>query len=224
MKSLANKGIKSFSKISFASFMKQAVPAATEGPAAEASKSIVKPPYLSTKLTELKAYVKLVLGDYRDVAKDTLVSCKKNPIKTTAYSTIIGSLIALYKTNPTYIDYADHRKLYANELAMIGSAYNRKTEYYLTTLNKLEQADLLEIRSFQFFSLIIEKKFAGSSQIYEKQCAQLNNPSKYNIFNLANRVLQFMSQVVDIGAANRFYFLDKNFQDYDIDEREWEKK
>ena len=217
MNFLSKKAIKSLNRTAFASFMKNAT---TDVP----SPAIAKPSYMKTKLSDLKAYTKLVLGDYRDVARDTLVSCKNNPVKASAYFTTIGAFIALYKTNPTYIDYVEYRKSYANELALVGNAYNRKTEYYLNSVDKLENADLLEIRSFQFFSFILQKNFANSSQLYEKQCAQLNNPSKYNIFNMPHRLLQFLGRVVDVGVANRFYFLDKNFQDYDIDEREWENK
>ena len=204
----------------FASFMKKAGTAELNAEAAAAK----SPSYIQTKLSEFKNYVKLVLGDYRDVAKDTLVGCKKKPVKASIYGFTISSFVALYKTNPTYIDYTEHRKFYANELSTLGGAYNRKTEYYLTNIDKLENENLLEIKSFVFFSFILQRNFGKTIQTYEKQCAQLNNPSKYNVFSVPHKFIQFMGRIVDVGAVNRFYFLDKSFQDYDIDEQEWENK
>lgn len=205
----------------FSPFMKKkpATPTSIE-PVIENVNAEVKDTYLK----QFKEYVKLVINDYKTVATETLVSCKERPIKASIYGVTIGSMVGLYHTVPTYRDFSEIRKQYANELSLVGSAYNRKTEYYLDSLNKLENIGKLEYKSYVFFSLICVKDFSKDTQNYEDQCAALNSPSKYNIFNQSNKFMRFLSRVVDIGAANRFYFLDKHFIDYDIDDREWQGK
>jgi len=177
-----------------------------------------------TYLTQFKNYAKLVMNDYKTVAKETLVSCKERPIKASIYGVAIGSLVGLYRTMPTFNDYSEIRKQYANELVTVGSNYNRKTEYYLDNLNKLENLGKLEYKSWVFLSVICVKDFSKDTQNYEDQCLALNNPNKWNIFNQLNKFMRFLSRIVDVGIVNRFYFLDKHFIDYDIDHREWQGK
>lgn len=180
----------------------------------------IKPSYMK----QFGLYLKQVANDYKDVARDTAVNCKNYPVKASMYGVTIGSFVALYKTNPDMISYKEIRRLYMNDLILCCSVYNRKTEYYLNSLTRLENSNQLEIKSLVFFSLIMTKDYSSEAQIYEKRCAQLNNPSKFNIFNSVNVVLKFLSRIVDVGVCNRWYFLTKNFENYDIDEREWEEK
>ena len=70
---------------------------------------------------------------------------------------------------------------------MCVTGYNKKSEFYLNSLNKLEYCNRLEYRSFLIFSLIMDQSFCTSESTYEKQCTQLNNPSKWNVFNYTNK-------------------------------------
>lgn len=215
MNVLRNRTSKGITKDIFVSFRKSS--AETTG-----NINTQQPSLVQRKLTEFKEYLKMVANDYKEVGVGILKSCKDTPVRASLYGITIGSFVGLYKTNPTFIDYTELRKQYTNELTLVGNAYNRKTEFYLNSLDKLENANLLEIRSYVFFSLILQKNYGNRIKLYENQCEQLNNPSKYNIFNLPHRFFQFLSRVVDVGAANRFYFVTKYFEDYDIDDREWD--
>lgn len=174
-----------------------------------------------TLTKKFKNYLLLVFNDYKQVGYGTLVHAKNHPAKTTLYGLLTGAFVVAYKFNPDYQHYIETRRTQANEMIMCSSSYNRKTEHYLNCLNKLEYCNNLEYKSYFVFSLILVRNFSLNDSTYEKQCAQLNNPNKYNIFNYSNLLLRFLSRVVDIGFLNNWYFLNSNFRDFDINEEEW---
>ena len=221
MNFMKGRKIRGLNKDVFAPFMKKEV---AETAVSETAAGEVKETFINSKVKQFKEYLKMVANDYKTVAQETATSCKTNPVRATFYGITIGSFIGLYKTVPTYRDYVDKRKEYANEMYLCGNAYSRKTEYYLQNLDKLQNTDRLEYRSFVFFGCILANEFSAIDQSYEKHCQQLRNPSKYSIFEHANKVLKFLSRVIDFGFMNKWYFLDKHFVDYDIDEREWATK
>ena len=175
-------------------------------------------------LRRLGLYLKQVATDYVDVGKDTLKNIRKHPVKAACYGTVMGSFLVLYKKNPDYLNYIEARKQQTNEIIQCVSTYNRKTEYYLNSLTKMDNSKMLEYKSLVFFSLILERKCSVQDALYENQCLQLTDPSKYNIFNVADRLLRFISRIVDVGCLDNWYFLNQNFRDYDVDEREWQNK
>ena len=67
------------------------------------------------------------------------------------------------------------------------------------------------------------KRFNENDCTYEQQCAQLNNPNKFNVFNLVNQFLKYSSRIIDFGFCNEWYFLNKNLKDYDVNEDEWQE-
>jgi hypothetical protein len=174
----------------------------------------------TTKVTLLqrsKSYIKQIFLDYKEVGKDTLNDISKYPFKSLGYGLFLSSIVILYKKNPTYNDYINERRQLANDMIMCGTVFNKNSEYYLNEINKLENAAMLEYRSYVLFSLILIRKFAEPLAIYEKQCEPLNNPSKYNIYNWPNRFMFFLSKIVDIGCLGNWRFLNKNLKDYDVD-------
>ena len=177
--------------------------------------------YISNQRKRLVTYIKLVANDYKEVGKDSLIYMKKNPIRSTIYFSILGSFVYSYKKNPDWIHYTDTRREYLNDLIMCGSTFNKKSEYYLDSLQKLENSNLLEYKSYVFFSLILARNFTDQDVSYEKRCAHLNNSSKFNIFNMPNRLLRFSARIVDFGILNNWYFLNNHLKDFDVDENEW---
>lgn len=169
-------------------------------------------------------YLKQIYTDYVDVGKEAYKSIKEHPFKALGYGIFTSSMVIFYKTSPTRIDYDSKRRELLNELIMCGSTYCKRSEFYLNEVNKLDNSGLLEYKSCVFFSLILARKFSEFDDTYEKQCNQLHYPSRYNIFNLPNNILKFISRIVDIGFCGQWFFLNKYFVDFDIDEEEWNSK
>jgi hypothetical protein len=186
-------------------------------PINDASQAIVK----ESLKTKAVTYVKNVVKDYGDVGKESIKYVSDNPFKSLGYGLITTSLVIFYKNTPTMTDYENARKCYSNEMIMCGSTYSKRSEYYLNELKKLENGGFLEYKSFVIFSMILVKRFNETESVYEGQCDQLNNPNKYNVFNLFNQSLKFLSRIIDFGFCNEWYFLNKRLKDYDVNEEEW---
>ena len=185
-------------------------------------KSDTAEPAKPSAASRVKAYVKLVITDYRDVASDTIKSAERRPFTALAYGLGLSAALVFYKKNPTRADYDDTRRLYANEMIMCGpTSRSRASQYYLDELSKLESCDLLEYKSFLVFSLIAVNAFSHADSTYERQCGDLNHPSKYNVFNAFNLFLRYVARIVDIGFCDQWLFLDKRMRNMDVNELEW---
>ena len=167
-------------------------------------------------------HMKTVAADYQDVGIHTWKEAKLHPIKTAFYLTIFGGSYAAIKTNPSYLQYRSSLIDLSNDLILYGSSVrNKKCEYYMDHLNKLDSLSMLEHRDYLFFSLIKRSNFNPECDLYEKQSKPLNNPSKWNIFNYANLFFLNLSTIVDIGAFNSWFFLRRRLENSDINDDEW---
>ena len=201
----------------------KARPAKPAGATAENAAAEQVPTVKKQKLREkFVAYVKLVANDYRQVSIDIVKESDKKPFKALAYGLAFTFAGILYKTNPTFLDYQDDRKLYMNELIMCDSIRNRKSQWYLDQLNQLDNFDRLEYRSYVLFSLILNTGANDGVAVYERNCEQLNNPGKFNVFNYYHKFIRFLSKIVDIGYLRQWHYLEKNFIDYDVNEEDWQ--
>jgi hypothetical protein len=207
---------RSIGKIKFSNPFKSS---ASKGRAGESVEIDV--PKKEKALTRFKNYLITIVTDYKDVAVDSVKSAKEKPFKTLTYGLGITSIVVFYKKNPDYTDYVHTRKELMNDILMCGSTYSRRSYFYLNELNRLENLNQLEYKPCVFFSLIMVKKFSEFDATYEKRCTQLNTPNKFNIFNVTNVVLKFVSRIVDIGFCDEWYFLNKSMKDYDVNEVEW---
>lgn len=174
--------------------------------------------------TKAVTYLKNIYLDYKEVAIDTVKAADARPFRALTYGLIGAGALVLYKTNPSQHDYESQLVELGNELIMCGKAHSARSEYYLSELNKLANMRLIEYQSFLFFSLIRLRYYSEGDCNYESRCQQLNNPNKLNVFNWFNKILQAISRTIDIGYCGHWYFLDKHFHDYDIDEKEWVDK
>lgn len=179
-----------------------------------------QPPKIKLR-TKAYNYLKNIYIDYKYVAVETVKGADERPFKALGYGICLASMLVFYKKNPTQHDYENKRIELVNDLIMCGTTHSARSENYLNEINRLENLNLIEYRSFLIFSLILIKKFNDYDCNYENRCPQLNNPNKFNIFNSFNLFLRAFARIIDIGFCGEWYFLNKNFKDYDIDEKEW---
>jgi hypothetical protein len=191
----------------------------TVGTATAAAAAVAEPKVPLMK--QFTDYLKTIYRDYKDVAVHTVKTANDKPFTALGYGLLLSALLVFYKKNPSMQDYVDVRRDMFNEILMCGSTYSKRSHFYLKELNRLDNLEQLEYRSFVLFSVIMVKKFSARDATYEKNCAQLNTPNKYSIFNLPNRTLLFISRIIDVGFCDEWYFLNKNMRDFDVDEQEW---
>ena len=176
------------------------------------------------KLRErIKKNIKAAYEDYKDVAIHTVKESKLHPFKTITYLSIIGGFYAAYKTNPSCLNYHSSLIDSSNDMILLGSGIrNKKCEFYLDQVNKLDNLGLLEHRDYLFFSLIKHTNFNPECDLYEKRSKHLNKPSRWNILNYPNLFLQNLSTIVDIGLFNNWIILNKRLENCDVNDDEWE--
>jgi hypothetical protein len=200
---------------------------ATKGPlesvVAKSPEPVVTEPKIKLR-TKMFNYLKNIYIDYKDVSVHTVKSMNERPFRALGYGLLTTAALVFYKKNPTRLDYENRRVELANELIMCGRVHSARSEYYLNEISKLDNLGLIEYRSFIFFSLILVRKTNEFDCNYENRCAPLTNPNKFNIFNSVNLFLKAISRVADIGFCDEWWNLNRNFVDYDVDEREWVDK
>jgi hypothetical protein len=179
----------------------------------------VKP--LSMK-QRLVVYLKTVANDYKDVGMDTLKTMREKPAKASVYIACGLSAYALYKYNPTALNYQNCLVEYSNDVLLCGeSTRNRLAINYLNDMHKLSNNGLLTHKSFVLFSLVKRVNFNKECDLYDKHCKQLNKPSPWNILNQLNLTMAWFSSIVDIGLFDYWIFLNRNLKDYDVNTDEW---
>jgi hypothetical protein len=170
----------------------------------------------------LVVYLKTVANDYKDVGMHTLKTMKEKPFKSTVYVASGGVVYAMYRYNPTHLNYQSCLVEYSNELLMCGeSTRSRHAENSLNDMHKLSNNGLLFHRSFVLFSLMKRVNFNKECDLYEKHCKPLNKPSPWNVLNYVNLTLAWFNSIVDIGVFDYWLFLNRNLKDYDVNVAEW---
>jgi hypothetical protein len=200
-------------------FKKGAKPSTADSVALNQPEKIAKPKFRHKVID----YVKLVINDYKEVGKDSIKYMNENPFKSIGYGLTLGFCTLFYKRKPTRQDYNDRRLIYLNDMIMCGSVYNKKSEYYLNEVSRLENSELLEYKSCFLFSLMLVRPFSEKDCTFESHCGELVNPSKYNIFNSLNQTLRYLSRILDIGFNGSWIFLEKRMINYDVDDGEWKE-
>lgn len=183
---------------------------------------VVKKPTIRERV---KTNLKQIASDYKDVGVDTWKNMKKYPIKTAFYLGTGGVVLTMYKTNPTEYNYKSRLVDSVIDMMLVGGEIrNKKSEYYMDQILKLNNLNLLEHKSFILFSIIKHNNFHTDCDLYEKQCKQLNKPNRWNIFNYFNLWLFNFSSIVDVGVFNYWIFLNKNLKDYDVNDQEFKNE
>ena len=119
--------------------------------------------------------------------------------------------MGLIWSNPSTDDFSNQLKDHMNEFMMVGPPIRNPTcEEYLQKLASYTNAGLLKRFSFVFFSIMWVDDYAKEVDLFEAQC-------KY----LRVSWLEWRHRVVDVGLLGRWWMLDRNMKDYDINHQEW---
>ncbi|XP_014291699.1 mitochondrial import inner membrane translocase subunit Tim29 [Halyomorpha halys] len=156
-------------------------------------------------------YWKNLLHDYAEVIKDTAISAKQQPLKSGALLTVLGIGTYCVKNNPDEISYRDAVISYSEDMMFVGPLVrNPKTVKYLKDLEKSYNEGTIRRLSFGLFSLIWKDDYNDCLGIYKSQCKYLGVP-----------VYRFHERIVDFGFLNKWFYLDKYMEDFDVNPEEW---
>jgi hypothetical protein len=155
----------------------------------------------------ISKYVKQFSIDYRDALIETGKKMIEHPIKTIFYSSNICLLVYAYRTMPSFNSYKNdlidfnHHQLLTSSIIR-----NKQTETYIDTIEKLLCRDQIHFVDCYLFSLIIyrsqHRTNENSYKFYENICSYLH--------------LKRNARIIDIGAFNRWFILNRQLRKADI--------
>ncbi|XGW16439.1 hypothetical protein V3C99_001701 [Haemonchus contortus] len=152
--------------------------------------------------------------DYRTVAKETAAACVKKPLKAGVYFTGLGALVYAYIANTGELATMNElRELRQRMTLLPASIHNKETDAELAKRSLLLSQHRLHYYNFWFFSLLVRSPHDSSVRIYESQDPNLKDWT----------VIEFFNNIYDVGFLGRWRWLDKKFNDYDVNHEELSK-
>ncbi|ODN05698.1 hypothetical protein Ocin01_01005 [Orchesella cincta] len=172
---------------------------------------IFTPPKLTLK-QKFRLFWKNLYVDYKEVAVDTLKEAQAKPVKASFYLSIAGGVLYMHFTNPKEYQYISELTKYDTEVSILSpDIRNPFAEKYCHNLLKLKMKRELRYQSFELFSIVWKHDVDKTNGLFEAKC-------KY----LKPLWSEVQDRFVDIGLFGRFWMLERNMLDYDVNPYEWE--
>ncbi|XP_035743695.1 mitochondrial import inner membrane translocase subunit Tim29-like [Vespa mandarinia] len=157
-------------------------------------------------------YWKNLYIDYKEVTIDTIKDCKSHPIRTSIYSTVLGSTYYLYKHNPDEDSFREHLLENAIKLMQVGETIrNEISVQHVEILEKYYNEGIVRRFSIGILSIIWLDNYDKECSLYKAVCPYLKP-----------RYLNFYERIIDIGFLDRWWILDRKMIDYDINMKEFD--
>ncbi|CAM4886851.1 unnamed protein product [Rotaria socialis] len=152
-------------------------------------------------------HLKQLSFDYRDAVIDTGRKMVEHPIKTLFYSSNVYLLVYAYQTMPTSQTYRDHLVDIRQQQILTSSLIrNKNVETYIDTVEQLLSCDKIHFVDCFLFSLVVyrtqHRTNDNSFKFYENVCSYLH--------------LKRDARIIDIGAFNRWFILNRKLHQADI--------
>ncbi|VDK49587.1 unnamed protein product [Anisakis simplex] len=157
-------------------------------------------------------YWKNVANDYKTVLVDLFEEAKQKPLKSTVFGLAFGVFAYAYKTNPSERDMLNALTERRQQMILIpNSIHNRATDREIASRTLyLDQHRLEHIDCF-FFSLAVRRPHDRFVQLYLNQDVNLQDSWWKELWK----------NTIDVGAFGRWYSLNRAFQNYDINDEEF---
>lgn len=141
-----------------------------------------------------------------DVAIESIKKIKAKPVKSSIYGTIGAVLYGSALTNPDHNNFIDQFRAHENEVSMVAfDSQSKKATEYLKYLEQCKNNDVLRILSLGVVSLMWVDDHSSSLSTYDAVCEYLE--PEYLTFN---------KRVIDIGLWGRWWNMENNMIDFDI--------
>uniref|UniRef100_A0A0R3RPM4 Mitochondrial genome maintenance protein MGM101 n=1 Tax=Elaeophora elaphi TaxID=1147741 RepID=A0A0R3RPM4_9BILA len=154
-------------------------------------------------------YWKTVGNDYMVVVGDLVKDAKRRPIVTAIKFLPLGGAFYAYKTNPTegYVHLSEMRQM----VLVPNSIHNKKADDEIASRTLYIDQNRLKYINCILFSVLIKLPDSNDLCLYENRASILRRWwwQRYN-------------DIIDIGAFNKWFRLGKSFENYDINESEFD--
>ncbi|XP_065342357.1 mitochondrial import inner membrane translocase subunit Tim29 [Cloeon dipterum] len=168
--------------------------------------------YKNTWRGRVLTYWLNLLKDYKEASLDILRDIRDKPLKASVYGGLFGSAYFCAKRNPDQVSYRHHLLEAQNDVAFTcASIQNKNAVAYLSHLEELHNQGIIRYYSFGVVSIMWFDNYSKSLGLYEARCDYLK-PSYLDIAK---------SRIVDVGFLNKWWFLNRNMIDFDVNDEEW---
>uniref|UniRef100_A0A914XTR4 Ubiquinone biosynthesis protein n=1 Tax=Panagrolaimus superbus TaxID=310955 RepID=A0A914XTR4_9BILA len=176
------------------------------------TQAVKKPNIFRRAGRSLIEYTKHVANDYKTVVIETVQDIPKHPIRSTIFTSTLGAIIAAVCTNPTEFQMWNRIAEWRIEMGLVpNSIHNTAADSALIERTELKNTNRYDYWNCLLFSLVTRRTYDRKVQLFAAQDSNLKDwPWD-----------RFLNNLVDIGAFNRFWLLEKQFVDYDIKKEEF---
>ncbi|KAI1723680.1 translocase of the inner mitochondrial membrane 29 domain-containing protein [Ditylenchus destructor] len=158
-------------------------------------------------------YIKTIATDYATVLKDICKDSRSRPLKAASYGGLLAGVIYSYKSNPDIRQLRSKVVDLRQDMTLLPAPiHNKKADAHLERLTSLLNNNRLDHYNCFLFSVLLQRPYDRKCNIYEAQDKTTRNWWWQEIWN----------NLVDIGAFNRFWYLEHTFKDYDVNEDEFQ--
>ena len=159
-------------------------------------------------------YVKFIWDDYMYVFQEIGKDMKAYPFKTTAYLSVLGGFVTLWKTNPGEREFREQLTLNSHKLLQLGEAIrNPYADIHMQKIHEFYNSGRIRRLSIGFCSIMWVDNYHSEVDVYIARC----KPLRVGWLNLKDKV-------IDIGVLNRWWLLESAMKDYDVNPQEWNEK
>uniref|UniRef100_A0AC34G140 Uncharacterized protein n=1 Tax=Panagrolaimus sp. ES5 TaxID=591445 RepID=A0AC34G140_9BILA len=213
------------------------------------TQAVKKPNIFKRAGCSIIEYAKHVANDYKTVLIETVQDIPKNPIRSIIFSSTLGGIITAVCTNPTENEMWNRIAEWRIEMGLVpNSIHNTVADVALIERTELKNTNRYDYWNCLLFSIVTRRTY-DSKVCYVAliERTELKNTNRYDYWNcllfsvVTRRTYdskvqvyaaqdsnlkdwpwdRFLNNVVDIGAFNRFWLLEKQFVDYDIKKEEF---
>lgn len=144
--------------------------------------------------------------DYKDVALDVGKEIRAKPLKAGIIGSLAASAYLAAKRNPDETSFIDQLRRYNSEMVLIHeSCHNSNSSQHLKFIERCYNEGVVRRLSLGVVSFIWLDNYDKSLAIYKAMCPYLQP-----------QYINFGDRIVDVGFWNKWWKLEKQMVDYDI--------
>jgi len=161
----------------------------------------------------LSLYIKRIGKDYLTVFKDVLLESRQKPIKASFYISLISAAYYAKITRPDESLYISKLVELRQEMVLLPNSIHSSTaDKKLEEITKFCINNRIDIYDCIFFSLVVARAYDKKSSLYIARDSLLKSWPWVTLWE----------NLIDVGALNHFWNLERHFVDYDIRQEEFQ--
>lgn len=153
-----------------------------------------------------KIYWKNLLSDYSTVAKDIITDSRERPIKAMTILSIAVAAGYCASHNPDETNFTDKLLNYSADLGTVSSElHNQDSAEHVMRLRNIFNERRLLRQNLLLCSVLYLDDNSQYCCTYDAKCSYLKSS-----------IIQLVNRIVDIGFLDKWWILDKNMENYDV--------